>query len=190
MGDRSRSRGVLERRGRRRRRRLPLVGLAIVVCGSLLAVYSLRTSDADTDATSGAGTSQSSTAATSGSSGTPVTPPRQVLRVTHLTRLAAPVQDAAVTTVGGRAYAFGGLDASGSSTATISVLQGSSIHSAGRLPWRSTTRPPLPRRPGVCTCSGAASSRAFPASPRSTPPAAPPTWSGRCPRRSPTWRLR
>src|SRR3954447_7886226 len=134
MGDRSRSRGVLERRGRRRRRRLPLVGLAIVVCGSLLAVYSLRTSDADTDATSGGETSQSSTAGTSGSSSTPVTPPKQVLRVTPLTRLAAPVQDAAVTTVGSRAYAFGGLDASGSPPATISVLQGSSIHTAGRLP--------------------------------------------------------
>ena len=98
-------------------------------------MYSLRTSDADTEpATSGAGTSQSSAAGTGGSGAGPATPAKQVLRVTRLTRLAAPVQDAAVTTVGSRAYAFGGLDASGSSTATISVLQGSSVHTAGRLP--------------------------------------------------------
>src|SRR5436305_8869123 len=133
MADRSRNRGVLERRARRRRRLWPLIGLVVVVCGALLAVYSLRTSDADTAATAGAGTSQSS-AATSGSGGGPATPAKQVLRVARLTRLAAPVQDAAVTTVGSRAYAFGGLDASGSSTATISVLQGSSVHTAGRLP--------------------------------------------------------
>ena len=134
MAHRSRNRGVLERRGRRRRRLWPLVGLVVVVCGALLAVYSLRTSDADTAATSRAGTSQSSAASTSGSSGGPATPAKQVLRVSRLTRLAAPVQDAAVTTVGSRAYAFGGLDASGASTATISVLQGSSVHTAGRLP--------------------------------------------------------
>ena len=59
---------------------------------------------------------------------------QQVLRVTRLTRLAAPVQDAAVTTVGSRAYAFGGLDAAGASTSTISMLQGSSVRTAGRLP--------------------------------------------------------
>src|SRR6476619_3604237 len=133
MAHRSRNRGVLERRARRRRRLWPLVGLVLVVCGAL-AMYSLRTSDADTEATSGAATSQSSAAGTSGSGGGPATPAKQVLRITRLTRLAAPVQDAAVTTVGSRAYAFGGLDASGTSTATISMLQGSSVHTAGRLP--------------------------------------------------------
>jgi outer membrane protein assembly factor BamB len=135
MADRSRNRGMLERRRRRRRRLLPLVGSVVLVCGALLAVYSLRTSDADTAAGSDAGTTQGSTAGTSSSGGGSTTAPaKQVLRVTRLTRLAAPVQDAAVTTVGNRAYAFGGLDASGSSTATISVLQGSSVHTAGRLP--------------------------------------------------------
>src|SRR6476661_9366350 len=133
MAHRSRNRGALERRARRRRRLWPLVGLVLVVCGSLLAMYSLRTSYADTAATSGPGTSQSS-AGTSGSGSGPATPAKQVLRVTRLTRLAAPVQDAAVTTVGSRAYAFGGLDSSGSSSATISVLRGSSVHTAGRLP--------------------------------------------------------
>ena len=39
-----------------------------------------------------------------------------------------------MTTVGGRAYAFGGLDAAGRSTGTILVLQGSSMRTAGRLP--------------------------------------------------------
>ena len=135
MGRQSRNRGVLERRARRRRR-LPLAGLVVLVCAVLFAVYSLRTSDADTDttATSGAGTAQGSAAGTGGSGAAPTRPAKQVLRVTRLTRLAAPVQDAAVTTVGSRAYAFGGLDASGSSTDTISVLQGSSVHTAGRLP--------------------------------------------------------
>ena len=135
MSRQSRNRGVLERRARRRRR-LPLAGLVVLVCAVLFAVYSLRTSDADTDttATSGAGSPQGSAAGTGGSGAAPTRPAKQVLRVTRLTRLAAPVQDAAVTTVGGRAYAFGGLDASGSSTDTISVLQGSSVHTAGRLP--------------------------------------------------------
>src|SRR6476660_7941602 len=129
MSHPSRNRGVLERRARRRRRRLlPLVGLVVVVCGAL------RTSDADTAATSGAQTSHSSTTGTGGSGTAPAAPPKQVLRVTRLTRLAAPVQDPAVTTLGSRAYAFGGLDASGTSTDTISELQGSSVHTAGRLP--------------------------------------------------------
>ncbi len=39
-----------------------------------------------------------------------------------------------MTTVGGRAYAFGGLDAAGRSTGTVLVLQGSSMRTAGRLP--------------------------------------------------------
>src|SRR4029078_6502072 len=134
MPHRSRNRGALERRARRRRRLWPLVGLVLVVCGALLAVYSLRTSDADRAASTGAGASQGIATGTSVSGGEPATPAKQVLRVTRLTRLAAPVQDAAVTTVGRRAYAFGGLDPAGASTATISVLRGSSVHSAGRLP--------------------------------------------------------
>jgi hypothetical protein len=56
------------------------------------------------------------------------------VRVVRLTSLAAPVQDAAVTRLGDRVYAFGGLDAAGASTATISVLRGSTVRSAGRLP--------------------------------------------------------
>ena len=191
MGHRSRNRGVLERRSRRRRRLRPLVGLVVVVCGLLLAVYSLRTSDADTATSSGAGTSQSSVAGTSGSGGSPAAPAKQVLRVTRLTRLAAAVQDAAVTTVGSRAYAFGGLDAAGTSTATISVLQGSSVRTA-----RETARAD-PRRGGRCLAVREALRagrrpvrRARLASPPSTPPAAPPIWSGRFPRRSPTWRWR
>jgi hypothetical protein len=56
------------------------------------------------------------------------------LRVVRLTTLAAPVQDAAVARLGDRVYAFGGLDAAGRSTATISVLHGSTVRTAGRLP--------------------------------------------------------
>ena len=150
MAHRSRNRGVLERRARRRRRLWPLVGLVVVVCGALLAVYSLRTSDADTAATSGAGTSQSSAAGTSGSSGGPATPAKQVLRVTRLTRLAAPVQDAAVTTVGSRAYAFGGLDASG-------VVDRHHLGVAGIVgAHRRATARADPRRGGRCLAGRAA----------------------------------
>jgi hypothetical protein len=64
---------------------------------------------------------------------TPYGPPAR-LAVTRLGRLAAPVQDAAVTVQGRRVYAFGGLDTSGSSTDAISVIAGSSIRRADRLP--------------------------------------------------------
>lgn len=56
------------------------------------------------------------------------------IRVRRIATLRAPVQDAAVSVVGDRAYAFGGLDAGGSSTTAISVVHGSSVASAGRLP--------------------------------------------------------
>ncbi len=126
---------MVERRARRRRGRLRLAGLVvIVVCGAVLGVHSMRTSDAQTAATTGAGTTQDSSGGGSSSGGGWNTQVKPVLRVTRLTRLAAPVQDAAVTTVGSRAYAFGGLDAAGASTSTISMLQGSSVRTVGRLP--------------------------------------------------------
>jgi hypothetical protein len=120
-----------DRRARRRRGRLRLAGLlTVLLCGALLGVQSLTSSDADTTA----GTGADGQAGTSGGGGGPSTPSKQVLRVTHLTQLLEPVQDAAVTAVGSRAYAFGGLDASGASTGTISMLEGSSVRTVGRLP--------------------------------------------------------
>ena len=163
MAHRSRNRGVLERRARRRRRLWPLVGLVLVVCGALLAMYSLRTSDADTAATSGAGTSQSG-AGTSGSGSGPATPAKQVLRVTRLSRLAAPVQDAAVTTVGSRAYAFGGWIPPVRQVHHLGVAGIVGDHR--RATARAGPRPRAAASPsGSSTCSAAASSRARLASP-------------------------
>jgi hypothetical protein len=131
MGHRSPSRTFHDRRARRRRGRLRLAGLlAVLVCAALLGVQSLTSSDADT--TAGTGADRPVGTATGG--GGPPKPAKQVLRVTHLTHLLQPVQDAAVTSVGNRAYAFGGLGASGASIGTISMLQGSSVRTVGRLP--------------------------------------------------------
>ena len=52
----------------------------------------------------------------------------------RIASLAQPVQDAAVTTLGDRVYAFGGLDSSGASTATVDVLRGNTVSRAGTLP--------------------------------------------------------
>ncbi len=132
MDQRSRSREAGDRRARRRRGRIRLAGVVLVLlCAGLLALHSFQASDADTVAGTVAHTDDVASAGTT--TGSPP-PTRLALRVTHLTRLAAPVQDPAVTSVGSRAYAFGGLDAAGASTATILVLQGSSIRTAGRLP--------------------------------------------------------
>ena len=56
------------------------------------------------------------------------------IRIRRIATLPAAVQDAAVSVVGDRAYAFGGLDSGGGSTTAISVVRGSSVTSAGRLP--------------------------------------------------------
>ena len=56
------------------------------------------------------------------------------IRIRRIATLPAAVQDAAVAVVGDRAYAFGGLDSGGGSTTAISVVRGSSVTSAGRLP--------------------------------------------------------
>lgn len=56
------------------------------------------------------------------------------IRIREIAKLPAAVQDSAVAVLGGRAYAFGGLDTGGSSTRAISVVHGSSVTSAGRLP--------------------------------------------------------
>ena len=66
----------------------------------------------------------------------PGTTPRTtlVLRVRRLSPLRAPVQDAAVAALRNRAYAFGGLDASGASTTAISMISGSHTRIAGQLP--------------------------------------------------------
>src|SRR5207244_191784 len=57
-----------------------------------------------------------------------------VLRVRRIASLTQPIQDAAVTALGSRVYAFGGLDASGASTATVSVVRQGSVARAGTLP--------------------------------------------------------
>jgi putative pyrroloquinoline-quinone binding quinoprotein len=56
------------------------------------------------------------------------------IRIREIAELPAPVQDAAVAVLGDRAYAFGGLDSGGGSTTEVSVVYGSSVRSAGRLP--------------------------------------------------------
>ncbi len=56
------------------------------------------------------------------------------IRIREVAELPAPVQDAAVAVIGDRAYAFGGLDSGGGSTTAVSVVRGSSVRSAGRLP--------------------------------------------------------
>ncbi len=61
-----------------------------------------------------------------------VDPP--VVRVRRLTNLSSPVQDAAVTALGDRVYAFGGLDRSGASTATVTSIHGGGASPAGTLP--------------------------------------------------------
>jgi hypothetical protein len=60
--------------------------------------------------------------------------PHMVLRIRKIASLAQPIQDAAVTALGGRVYAFGGLDASGASTGTVSVVRQGSVARAGTLP--------------------------------------------------------
>jgi hypothetical protein len=56
------------------------------------------------------------------------------LTVSHAGHLPAAVQDSAVTVIGDTAYAFGGLDAAGSSVGTVSRIRGTSIRTIGRLP--------------------------------------------------------
>jgi hypothetical protein len=48
--------------------------------------------------------------------------------------LPAPVQDPAVAVLGGRVYAFGGLDAAQQSLDSVTTVAGASVASAGRLP--------------------------------------------------------
>jgi hypothetical protein len=102
-----------------------------------LAVYLImgRGSPADTASSADPPSSPSSAGSgttTTSTGGGSTKPP--VIRVRVLGSLAAPVQDAAVTTLNDHVYAFGGLDPSGASTATISTIAGGRVARAGALP--------------------------------------------------------
>ncbi|MDX6544981.1 MAG: hypothetical protein QOG02_755 [Gaiellales bacterium] len=105
----------------------------VVVAG--LAVYLVAGRGASTDAAnagdppSSAATGSDTTAPTGGGS-----PKPPVIRVSRLGSLAAPVQNAAVTALNGRVYAFGGLDQNGASTTAISSITGGRVRTAGALP--------------------------------------------------------
>jgi PQQ-like domain len=62
------------------------------------------------------------------------TPRPETLRIRTVAQLPAPLQDAAVSAVGGSVYVFGGLDATGASLATVSVVAGGTVHGGGTLP--------------------------------------------------------
>jgi len=115
---------------RRARRRLIagslLLAVALVVAGGL---WFDRSSDARP--AEHAATSASPPASTGGSSA-PKQPPR--LTVGRTGRLAAPVQDSAVTVLGTSAYVFGGLNAAGTSVGTVSRIDGRSIRTVAQLP--------------------------------------------------------
>jgi outer membrane protein assembly factor BamB len=123
-------------RSRSRRPRRRWVGLArlafVVVCAALIVAHWLQTDDSSPAAEPGS--QRAGGAGVGGPGGQASTGVKRALRVTVIAHLAGAVQDAAVTGVGDRAYAFGGLDASGSSVGTISMLTGSSVRVVGRLP--------------------------------------------------------
>jgi hypothetical protein len=116
---------------RRRRGRLRLAAVVLVVTMVGVLVVRVTGSGADDSLT---GVSNHAGGVVSQHTHAQAPHAELALRVVRLTTLAAPVQDAAVTTLGGRVYAFGGLDAAGKSTGTISVLRGSTVRTAGRLP--------------------------------------------------------
>ncbi|MDX6548962.1 MAG: hypothetical protein QOG33_2512, partial [Gaiellales bacterium] len=106
----------------------------MVVAG--LAVYliagrgsSNAASTTDPPSTPSGGGSNTTTTSTGGGKPKPI-----VVRVRRLGSLAAPVQNAAVTTLNDRVYAFGGLDQNGASTTAISSITGGRVTTAGALP--------------------------------------------------------
>ena len=133
------ARNELRRRDRRRRRarrlRRTILAAILLVAAAAAAMQALGVGHSSAEravpprASDPAGTTQASTAA-AGSRTTGVVR----IRVSRLASLPAPVQDAAVATLGDRAYAFGGLNASGASTSAVWVVHGSSVRSAGTLP--------------------------------------------------------
>jgi Kelch motif len=59
---------------------------------------------------------------------------RQEVVVRRVGRLPAGAQDSAVAAFGGQVFSFGGLDAGGTSVATVTRISGATIEPAGRLP--------------------------------------------------------
>ncbi|HET6848965.1 MAG TPA: hypothetical protein VFH74_08910 [Gaiellales bacterium] len=104
----------------------PSLLLAVAVLGGL---WFDRSSHA-TDSTRGASTSRPP--ATTGASH--AAKPALRLTVRRAGRLAAAVQDSAVTVIGDTAYVFGGLDAAGSSVGTVSRIRGGSVRTIAQLP--------------------------------------------------------
>lgn len=101
-----------------------------------LAVYAIAgrgssNAASTTDPPSSPSGGGSNTTATSPGGGNPKP---IVVRVRRLGSLAAPVQNAAVTTLNDRVYAFGGLDQNGASTTAISSITGGRVTTAGALP--------------------------------------------------------
>lgn len=124
---------IAVQRCKRPRRRGRWLVPAVLVCGALCGVIFLVASSAlgDTDEAVQTHHARHEPRSGGGSGSGPRTARR--LRVKRLGRLASPVQDAAVAVLGSRVYAFGGLDGSGSSTATISQVNRGSIRIVGRL---------------------------------------------------------
>jgi hypothetical protein len=102
-----------------------------------LALYLIVGRGTSTDA---ANTGDPPSSPSTGNSDTNTTPPSSgnskpsVVRVSRLGALSAPVQDAAVTALNDRVYAFGGLDQNGASTTAISSITGRHVRTAGALP--------------------------------------------------------
>ncbi|MDX6547504.1 MAG: hypothetical protein QOG33_1054 [Gaiellales bacterium] len=101
-----------------------------------LSVYMIAGRGSSTAASTGEppsspSTGHSDTTTTSTGNGNSKPP---VVRVSRLGSLAAPVQDAAVTTLNDRVYCFGGLDRNGASAATVSSIAGDRVATAGVLP--------------------------------------------------------
>ena len=117
-------------------------------------------------------------------------PARRGFASARLRELPAPVQDAAVAVLGDRAYAFGGLDSGGGSTTAVSVVRGSSVRSAGRLPLAIHDAAAAPSGPGRLVVLGGGQVASYAGIAAFDPATGGVRIVGRLPRRSPTFRSR
>ena len=109
---------------------LLLAVAALAIAGGL---WFDRSSDAAPDQPTAATQTSPGSAGTSvGANGSK--PAALRLTVSRVGRLPGAVQDSAVTVLGSRAYAFGGLDAAQASVGTVSRIDGRSIRHVGTLP--------------------------------------------------------
>ncbi len=123
------------RRARRIRRRR--IGLALAV-GLAAAAGALALTRGNDEPHANAAQTQPGTSQPSGAASTTTNSPppsvRRRLRAQLAGRLPVAVQDPAVAALGGTVYAFGGLEASGASSAQVVRLSGGRVHTLAPLP--------------------------------------------------------